>query len=53
MSVYNHRPWGNNPQVVMDRAKAHALSQLNSDHPKLTALERAYFIAFKRKSLQL
>ena len=44
-------PWTTNPQRYMDRAKAHAMSQLSLKHPKLTALERAYFIAFKRRSL--
>lgn len=53
MAEAKHLPWCTNPAHVMERAKAHAMSQLDLKHPKLTALERAYFIAFKRRSLHL
>ena len=42
-----HSGWSTNPRYVYEAAKAKALSCLDDPNPKLTALERAFYIAAK------
>tara|TARA_Y100000004_G_C8839858_1_gene380004 strand:+ start:74 stop:220 length:147 start_codon:yes stop_codon:yes gene_type:complete len=42
--------WSTSPQVNVAAAKARAKAALKEKDPKLTALERAFYEAFKRKS---
>ncbi len=38
-----------NPQPIIDQAKVTALQNLNVKQPKLTTLERAFWLTFKKQ----
>jgi len=38
-----------NPQPIIDQAKATAIQNLNVKQPKLTTLERSFWLTFKKQ----
>tara|TARA_Y100000401_G_scaffold40883_1_gene31091 strand:+ start:464 stop:625 length:162 start_codon:yes stop_codon:yes gene_type:complete len=42
--------WNTRPQEVIDAAKARAKAALKEKNPKLTALEKAFYQAFKNEN---
>ena len=54
MTGSSSRPgsWGSRPDVVIAEAKAAARRALRQKHPRLTALERAFYERFKEELRQ-
>lgn len=41
--------WSTTPQTNIDAAKKRAKAALNEKHPKLTALEKAFYEVYKKQ----